>query len=264
MLFDFFDCKQYFTPMKNLLFILFLIPAIMISCESFPEAGFEVDTVSPEVGQAVYFSSCSHNAHEYEWDFGDGVVSYEPDPFHFYTGTGTFEVTLTVYSHTGDSDQTSLMIDVMIPTLLEITVLEYYDEYVVPDASVRLYPTLLDWEFERDLQAEGYTDNEGLVVFSHLGPYVYYVDVWETNHDNYILKKDDVAFIRTSEIMPNKINRFTAWVDVVDHGKSGRTGKKDYIIKKIERSNTEKQSPFPTSINEEWAAMYEKSIKLKK
>lgn len=73
-----------------------------------------------------------------------------------------------------------------------------------------------------------------------------------------------MAFIRTSEIMPNKINRFTAWVDVVDHGKSGRTGKKDYIIKKIERSNTEKQSPFPTSINEEWAAMYEKSIKLKK
>jgi PKD repeat protein len=55
----------------------------MISCESFPEAGFEVDTVSPEVGQAVYFSSCSHNAHEYEWDFGDGVVSYEPDLFMF-------------------------------------------------------------------------------------------------------------------------------------------------------------------------------------
>ena len=78
------------------------------------QAGFEVDTVSPEVGQAVYFSSCSHNAHEYEWDFGDGVVSYEPDPVHVYTGTGTFEVTLTVYSHTGDSDQTSLMIDVMM------------------------------------------------------------------------------------------------------------------------------------------------------
>ena len=56
MLFDFFDCKQYFTPMKNILFILFLIPAIMISCESFPEAGFEVDTVNPEVGQTVYFS----------------------------------------------------------------------------------------------------------------------------------------------------------------------------------------------------------------
>jgi hypothetical protein len=248
--------------MKNIFYLIVLLPVLIISCESFPEADFYSDTVEPEVGQAVYFTNQSYNAQEFEWDFGDGFISYEPDPVHVFTGTGIFEVILTAYSHTGESSQASILIDVKIPTLLEIEVVEYYEEYVVPDASVILYPTLPDWDAQSEMEVEGYTDNDGVVVFSHLGPYVYYVDVWEANHDNYLLREEDVGFIRTPEIMPHKINRFIAYVDIADHGKSGRCRTKEYIIKKLERKSADKSQPEELSTNEKWKELYEKSIKL--
>ena len=37
----------------------------------------------------------------------------------------------------------------------------------------------------------------GKTVFADLKNIVYYVDVWEENHDNYTLKDEDVGFIRT-------------------------------------------------------------------
>src|SRR5690606_12799168 len=158
----------------------------------------------PEVGQDVIFYNESHNAVEFEWDFGDGFISNVANPVHVFTGTGTFEVLLTVYSGSGLSDKASITIDVKIPTLLEIEVVEYYDEYIIPGASVRLYPTLPDWEDEQDMTSEGYTDADGFVVFSHLGPYIHYVDVWEAEHNNYALKDEDVNFIRTPEILPHR------------------------------------------------------------
>ncbi len=107
----------------------------------------------------------------------------------------------------------------LFPHLLEIEVREYYQEYLVPDASVYLYPTLSDWDAQTNLMASGFTNENGVVVFSNLDPYVYYVDVWETTHDNYSLRDEDVGFIRTPEILPHQINSFIAWVDVADHGK---------------------------------------------
>jgi len=61
---------------------------------------------------------------------------------------------------------------------------------------VRLYPTLTDWNSETNMESEGYTDADGEIVFSDLGPYVYYVDVWEKSYDNYTLKLEDVSYIR--------------------------------------------------------------------
>lgn len=40
----------------------------------------------------------------YEWDFGDGGSSAEPDPSHFYEARGTYTVTLTVTDAFGVSD----------------------------------------------------------------------------------------------------------------------------------------------------------------
>ena len=249
--------------MKRIIYLSLVLPLILFSCESAPEAHFLTDTVEPEVGQDVLFTNDSHNANRFEWDFGDGYVSSEENPSHHYTGTGTFEVVLTAFSRSGLSDEASITIDVKIPTLLEIEVVEWYEEYVVEGASVRLYPTLVDWEDETNMESEGFTDEDGLVVFSHLGPWVYYVDVWEQNHDNYALAAEDIGFIRTSEIMPHKINRFVAWVDVADHGKSEGKRDKTLVIKKLERKPAEKEQPAQILDTEDWQSLYEKSIKLK-
>jgi PKD repeat protein len=249
------------SRIKKIFYLSLVLPFILFSCEKTPDAHFFSDTVEPEVGQDVIFTNDSHNANRFEWDFGDGYVSSEAEPAHYYTATGTFEVVLTAYSRSGLSDQASITIDVKIPTLLEIEVVEWYEEYAVEGASVRLYATLIDWEEETNLESEGFTDENGFVVFSHLGPWVYYVDVWEQNHDNYTLKQEDIGFIRTPEIMPNKINRFIAWVDVADHSKGEGTRDKSLVIKKLERKVTDKTITSPGT--DDWQLLYDKSIKLK-
>jgi hypothetical protein len=152
----------------------------------------------------------------------------------------------------------------MIPTLLEVEVVEYYDEYAVSNASIVLYPTLTDWDNERNSVAEAITDADGFAVFSHLDPFVYYVDVWETDHDNYILRDEDYeTFIRTSEIIPHKINRFLAYVDFVDHSKGERSREKSLVIKKIVRKPGDKTTISAGSGTDDWQELYKRSIKLK-
>jgi PKD repeat protein len=255
------------NTMKKIYNLALVISVILFSCERTPEAYFSVDNIEPEVGQEVFFNNESLNADSFEWDFGDGFISNDPNPVHIYTATGTYEVVLTAVSANGQSDQASITINVMIPTLLEIEVLEYYDEYTLANARVRLFPTLPDWEAKTNIDAEGYTDKDGVVVFSHLGPYVYYVDVWETHHDNYTLKNepDGVSlYIRTNEIVPHKINRFTAWVDYYEnHGKGSAAGKGEILIKKTERRADDNPQSYADPSTEGWQKLYDSSVKLK-
>ncbi len=249
--------------MKKIIYLTLVLPVILFSCETSPRVYFSATPGDPVVGEEVWFTNESHNSTSFEWDFGDGYISNEVHPIHIYTVSGTFEVVLTAWSRTGLSDEASMIIDVNIPTLLEIEVVEYYDEYTVADANVRLYPTLIDWENEANMESEGFTDEDGIVVFSHLGPYVYYVDVWETNHDNYTLKEEDIEFIRTSEVIPHKINRFVAWVDVVDHGKGEGRRDKSYVIKRLERKTDDRPQPSYSTETDDWKKLFDRSIKVR-
>jgi len=241
-----------------------LLSVILISCEKMPQASFHTDTITPEVGQEVFFTNDSYNSEVFEWDFGDGYISDAINPSHIYTSTGSFEVRLTSISGTGYEDVSSLTIQVLIPTLLEIEVREYYQKYLIPDASVILYPTLPDWNEQKNSIAEGFTNSDGIVVFSGLDPFVYYVDVWEKSHDNYTLAAEDAGFIRTSEILPHKINRFTAWVDVADHGKGTTKATRQVIIKKLERKASEKGQPESFVLQENWKELYKISVRPEK
>ena len=246
--------------MKKLFILPLALMLVLTSCEKRPDASFFVNNVEPEVGQVVQFTSESDGAEFYDWDFGDGYGSDERNPAHVFTSTGVFEVILTVTGRNGEEDQAVITIDVKIPTLLEIEVVEWELEYGVADASVRLYPSLDDWEDETNLEIEGFTDADGFAVFSHLGPYVWYVDVWETDHDNYTLKAENVEYIRTPEVRKNKINRFLAWVDYVDHGKGSTRGERTMIIRKLERK-PEPAAPLTSTTG--WEELYAKSIKVK-
>jgi hypothetical protein len=252
------------TKMKRIIYLAFLMPLFLVSCEKTPEARFSTNTTEPVVGQDVFFKNSSHNAKNYEWDFGDGFISNEENPVHFYQGTGTFEVTLTVTGKSGITDVAKLTLYVVIPTLLEIEVREYYDDYAVPDASVILYPSITDWDAQTNSVAEGFTDGAGIVVFAELDPYAYYVDVWEQNHDNYTLAEEDYqTYIRTPDVLRNRINRFIAWVDYVEHKGTEKGAKRAKIIG-FERKHEIKRQPEVSSDTEGWQELYEKSIKVKK
>lgn len=61
------------------------------------EVCFSSMRVSAEVpSRKVQFVDCSLNAVSYEWDFGDGTSSTDPNPMHSYASYGNYEVTLTV------------------------------------------------------------------------------------------------------------------------------------------------------------------------
>lgn len=244
--------------MKRIIYFTLIMPLILFSCENDkpPVAVFHTDTTEPEVGQELIFYNDSHDADRFEWDFGDGYISNEPSPSHIFMATGTFEVTLTAISKSGMEDKSSLTLYVLIPTLLEIEVLEFFDEYVVPDASVILYPTITDWDDQTNKIIEGFTDASGKVVFSGLDQFVHYVDVWEQNHDNYALRAEDIGFVRTPEILPHQINRFIAYVDYVEHTKGVGREARSVVIKKLERKATDKRQPAVDSGSQDWQMLY--------
>jgi hypothetical protein len=221
--------------MKRLLYLLIALPVLMISCEVNPEASFYVENPEPTVGEDIYFINQSYNAESFEWDFGDGTFSNEPHPVHVYMASGTFQVTLTAVSKTGSASKAKKTINILIPTLLEIEVLEWNDHYPVSDASVLLYPTLTDWDNQTNSIIEGFTDEEGIVVFSGLGNFVYYADIWEANHNNYAIRDYDVSYIRTPEVTPHHLTRFIAYVDYVPGTKGDGKRDRTVVIKSIIR-----------------------------
>ncbi|MCK4464980.1 MAG: PKD domain-containing protein [Bacteroidales bacterium] len=225
--------------MKRLALILLVLPLILTSCRIEPVAGFFTSEVVVEVGDEVYFTNNSLDARYFEWDFGDGTSSTDVNPIHIYTASGTYTITLSAISKRNHIDRAYQDITVLFPTTLEIEVLEYYDEYPVENASVILYPTYDDWLAETDMIIEGFTNNNGIVIFSRMDPAVYYVDVWEQNHNNYTLADDDIEWIRIPQLEPNEINRFVAWVDYVSS--KGGERNRQLKIKKLERKYTDKK-----------------------
>ncbi|MHC1733740.1 MAG: PKD domain-containing protein [Bacteroidales bacterium] len=188
---------------------------MLSSCELQPEAYFFSDKIRAEIGEEVVFFNGSRDATDFEWDFGDGTFSNAYEPIHSYNASGVFTVVLSAYSRNGNVDRSYLDIEVLSPTMLEIEVLEWYDEYPVAGASVILYPTLTDWDNETNAIIEGFTNASGKVVFTNLQPRVYYVDVWQVNHNNYTLRNEEngVQWIRTDQLLKNELNQFIAWVD---------------------------------------------------
>jgi len=221
--------------MRNIFYIFIIVPFILSSCEIRPDAFFYTDKVEAYISEDINFTNDSYNAVDFEWDFDDGYISNAVHPVHSYSASGTYEVSLTAISKTGATDRAYQTITIVSPTILEIEVREWDQDYLVAGANVRLYPTLADWDAESNMVTEGNTNSNGKVQFFGLGPYVYYVDVWEQYHNNFDLRgymNND--YIRVNQLIPNQVNTYIAYVDYV-----GTKGMKDrdrkMVIKKIER-----------------------------
>lgn len=67
------------------------------------------------VGQVLTFTSCSQNADNYYWDFGDGSHGSAATVTHAYTDTGKYTVTFTPMSSIGSGTPQTLIITVGYP-----------------------------------------------------------------------------------------------------------------------------------------------------
>ncbi len=105
--------------------------------------------------EEVTFTNLSQNATHVEWDMDDGTITSVFSPNYAFELPGLYNVMLTAFGEKGDVSVAYFNVEVIGD--LKIIVKEYYDEYTVSNARVRLYPTLYDWENETNLAAEDYT-----------------------------------------------------------------------------------------------------------
>ena len=74
-----------------------------------PTASIRVSNNNIDFGTPVqFFAEGLTNASSFLWDFGDGLISFEKNPWHFYYLSGEFDVSLTVVSSTGCSRTVTL------------------------------------------------------------------------------------------------------------------------------------------------------------
>jgi len=81
--------------MKKLSILLFSVIAVLASsCIEMidPRASFEVSKNNVNPYEEIEFYNSSHHAMSYEWDFGDGCISNEYEPVHYYTRPGSYSV----------------------------------------------------------------------------------------------------------------------------------------------------------------------------
>lgn len=199
--------------MKRLLTIISVLTLVLTGCHPDPFADAVIRPNPAYVGENVYFNNYSVNASYIEWDFGDGYVSSDFNPVHSYDIPGFYDVTLKAFGKKSSVDVAVYEIEV-IGSSVKIIVKEWYQEYVVPGASVILYPTYQDWKAQTNMVEELITNNIGECIFEGLRFQRYYVDVWEANHDNYLLEEEfGTQYIETQVLDPALENTFVAWVD---------------------------------------------------
>jgi len=209
--------------MKKIFLILLVIPVLFTSCTREPYADFIADKRVVFVGEEIYFTNRSADAVDYEWNFDDGYISYNFNAVHSWSIPGFYTVSLTVWGRDGQRDRALMDIEVQSGFAdLEITVEEFYEPYyLVEGASVRIYPTLADWDNETNMIVEGFTDSQGKVLFTDLvAGRRYYVDIWGEYHDNWQLRDEDPEFVTTDRLVPGVTNLWTGLVDYYPEGKN--------------------------------------------
>jgi uncharacterized protein (TIGR02145 family) len=90
------------NPVQSILYTFHLISTV-----SPPAADFSVNDTLLQINDTAYFTDLSiGNPTAWKWYFGDGDSSSAQHPFHVYTSTGQFTVTLHVTNQGGNSTTT--------------------------------------------------------------------------------------------------------------------------------------------------------------
>lgn len=200
--------------MKSIITLASVIILFFASCGHVAEpiANFDVSSSQVMIYDDVEFFNNSTHATHYEWDFGDGYISSDPNPVHYYTKSGIYEVRLSAF-YKNMVSYSYYTITVERSGVLNIEVREYFKDYLVPNASIIIYPSLFDWDKQTNQITEVIADRNGIAEVT-LTPGVYYLDIWEKNHDNIALGLEDPKYIRVY-LENNTITYFTAYVDYI-------------------------------------------------
>jgi PKD repeat protein len=184
---------------------VFLISALVLSsCSKLPRPEFSYDPEkNPEAGDTIRFSNLTRNASAYEWDFGDGGFSSEPEPWHVYLNAGVFKVILNAINAEG-SQPVTRPVTINEPTILGFIVLDSSESILIQGAEVRVYENENDRDSLSFTPYTGFTDSTGTVQFKNMEPMIYHIWVsrqepggfWIFSGFTFMLSQNKVNFYR--------------------------------------------------------------------
>ena len=87
--------------------------SITVQVAAAPVANFTSNSPVYMPNSAIYFTNASANASVYSWDFGDGNISSDANPWNSYASAGVYTVTLISANYICPSDTTTLDVEVI-------------------------------------------------------------------------------------------------------------------------------------------------------
>ena len=186
-----------------------LIQNITITVNPLPGADFYAfDTLLYLPSATAYFMNNSVNADSYFWDFGDGSTSSDQNPWHDYTQTGYYTITLIAISN-NCSDDTLILYD-YIYVEPESGVNEFDTEFFI-----NVYPNPNKGTFQLSFGVD-MLKNVSIQVVNNLGQVVY-EEVHKNFNGNYSEEIDISSLANGVYILNIKVgeNTYTENISVL-------------------------------------------------
>lgn len=134
----------------------------------------EVENILPDICDGTFsvdFSSSGENIQNYLWDFGDGTLSYEAQPTHVYSDTGTYDVVLIGYDSLSCAG-------LLVPDTSYLTVSLYDSLNIFPDSIPNIFTPNGDALNECFITGIGsaYDDCFYMIIYNRWGRKVFETD----------------------------------------------------------------------------------------
>ena len=207
--------------MKRLLIILPILSLLVAGCYKEPIANATISPNPAWVGEDIIFENFSTNTAFSDWDMGDGTTSSSFNVIHSYIHPGQYTVTLSSHGEKKGLSRAFFEVDVTGSTL-KVIVREYFEEYVIEEASVLLYASQNDWyeaNVDKAVGGEQFTNRYGECWFEGLSAQKYYVDVYyqlgNEGYVNWLLGEEDIGWVETQEVPGGYDHTFIAYVEAV-------------------------------------------------
>ena len=198
-------------------------------------ACFSVSGTEHFVNEPVYFVNCSQYADSYEWTFGDGTISNERNPTHYYTDAGNYQVKLTAFNN-ASYESFSMVVSVYGSTDLDILVMFDGTEVPFPNATVTIFDSESDWDNLINPIADVNTDSKGIALFLNLDPIIYYIDAYKDHaSDPNLFYSNYLLGYATDALIEDDVNFYNIYVELLSRTKS--VDRKEVEITKIEKSS---------------------------
>jgi PKD repeat protein len=164
--------------------LILLFSLLMLQCEedTRPKVAFTLSSSNVAVGEQVQFNNNTEGADSYHWYFGDGEESTQENPTHSYNTAGIYLVSLIAKKgNANGAGYATIFVGQISSTLgnLKLTYREEGTENLIPGCQVTLFLNQSDLENNINAVAEGFTDENGEILFENLEPGNYYVKAFK-------------------------------------------------------------------------------------